>query len=159
MDINTYEIINPQKDTTSTKKLQRAFKKVILKRRIENQAMNSNNDGKYNNFENSNCKNITITSNSSTKRIFRCPKCNYVTDRKNNLKRHISTMHDNCDKVLECCGIVFPNKSSLREHVSLRHKEGYICGECGRNFCRKALLKRHVTVHSGQKDYVCSICK
>ena len=92
------------------------------------------------------------------KRTFHCGQCPYVTDRKNNLKRHITTMHDSCSKVLECCHIVFQNKAALREHVGQHHRHGYLCEECGRNFCRKALLKRHVTVHSGQKDHVCDVC-
>ena len=92
------------------------------------------------------------------KRTFRCGQCPYITDRKNNLKRHITTMHESCLKVLECCHIVFANKAALREHVGQHHRNGYLCEECGRNFCRKALLKRHVTVHSGQKDHVCDVC-
>ena len=92
------------------------------------------------------------------KKLFGCPQCRYITDRKNNLKRHIATMHQECDKTLECCGVVFKNKASLRDHVLIFHSNGYMCRFCGRNFCRKALLKRHLTVHSGQKDYICSLC-
>lgn len=92
------------------------------------------------------------------KKLFGCPQCRYMTDRKNNLKRHISTMHQDCDKALECCGVLFKNKASLRDHVLIFHSNGYMCRFCGRNFCRKALLKRHLTVHSGQKDYICSQC-
>ena len=92
------------------------------------------------------------------KKLFGCPQCRYITDRKNNLKRHIATMHQECDKVLECCGVVFKNKASLRDHVLIFHSNGYMCRFCGRNFCRKALLKRHLTVHSGQKDYICTLC-
>lgn len=92
------------------------------------------------------------------KKLFGCPQCRYITDRKNNLKRHIATMHQECDKALECCGVVFKNKASLRDHVLIFHSNGYMCRFCGRNFCRKALLKRHLTVHSGQKDYMCSQC-
>ena len=92
------------------------------------------------------------------KKLFGCPQCRYITDRKNNLKRHVATMHQECDKVLECCGVVFKNKASLRDHVLIFHSNGYMCRYCGRNFCRKALLKRHLTVHSGQKDYVCTVC-
>ena len=92
------------------------------------------------------------------KKLFGCPQCRYITDRKNNLKRHVATMHQECDKVLECCGIAFKNKASLRDHVLIFHSNGYMCRFCGRNFCRKALLKRHLTVHSGQKDYICSLC-
>ena len=49
-------------------------------------------------------------------------------------------------------------QASLRDHVLSCHRNGYDCRICGRNFCRKALLKRHITVHSGQKDYICSVC-
>ncbi|XP_013382312.1 zinc finger protein 335 [Lingula anatina] len=92
------------------------------------------------------------------KKLFQCPHCKYVTDRKNNLKRHVATMHDICTKLLECCDQIFPNKASLRDHVVRCHRDGYECRLCGRNFCRKALLKRHITVHSGKKDFVCSFC-
>ena len=92
------------------------------------------------------------------KKVYRCQHCKYTTDRKNNLKRHVVTMHEMCTKTLECCDVVFKNKASLRDHVLSCHKNGYDCRICGRNFCRKALLKRHITVHSGQKDYICSVC-
>jgi len=95
---------------------------------------------------------------AGSKRLFSCPQCRYLTDRKNNLKRHVSTMHHESDKQLECCTIVFKSKASLRDHVLIFHGSGYQCRHCGRNFCRKALLKRHLTVHSGQKDYVCARC-
>ena len=94
----------------------------------------------------------------SGKKEYHCQYCRYTTDRKNNLKRHVITMHENSPKILECCGIFFTNKASLRDHVIQCHKHGYDCRICGRNFCRKALLKRHVTVHSGQKDFTCALC-
>ncbi|XP_062599224.1 zinc finger Y-chromosomal protein 2-like [Saccostrea cucullata] len=87
-----------------------------------------------------------------------CPHCKYSTDRKNNLKRHIVTMHQDSSKILECCDVVFKSKALLREHVLLNHRSGYICKICRRNFCRKALLRRHLSVHNGQKDFRCSLC-
>ena len=60
-----------------------------------------------------------------TKKMFRCSDCRYMTDRKNNLKRHMATMHGDCEKVLECCDIIFKSKASLREHVLLFHQAGY----------------------------------
>ena len=92
------------------------------------------------------------------KKYFRCPQCRYYTDRKNNLKRHIGTMHQDCGKVLECCEIMFRSKAALRDHIMLFHRTGYRCKHCGRNFCRKALLKRHLAVHGGQKEYYCDTC-
>ena len=44
------------------------------------------------------------------KRLFSCSECRYSTDRKNNLKRHVTTMHTMTSKVLDCCGLKFTNK-------------------------------------------------
>lgn len=92
------------------------------------------------------------------RKLFPCPQCRYTTDRRNNLKRHMLTMHQTCSKLLECCGILFNTKASLREHSMIFHYHGYTCFYCGRRFCRKALLKRHLSVHNGQKDFVCTVC-
>ena len=99
-----------------------------------------------------------LVCNTFRGKLFPCPHCRYVTDRRNNLKRHISTMHQTCEKTLECCGVSFSTKASLREHIMIFHHNGYSCPYCGRRFCRKALLKRHLSVHSGQKDYTCPSC-
>ena len=99
-----------------------------------------------------------LVCNTFRGKLFPCPHCRYVTDRRNNLKRHISTMHQACEKQLECCGVSFSTKASLREHIMIFHHNGYSCPYCGRRFCRKALLKRHLSVHSGQKDYTCPNC-
>lgn len=92
------------------------------------------------------------------KRIFGCRRCSYVTDRKNNLKRHVMAMHQKCERMLECCGLAFDSKAALRDHVMAHHDNGYACLFCRRNFCRKALLKRHLAVHDGRKDYACADC-
>ncbi|XP_061170827.1 histone-lysine N-methyltransferase MECOM-like [Saccostrea echinata] len=92
------------------------------------------------------------------RKLFPCPQCRYTTDRRNNLKRHLLTMHQQSSKVLECCGIVFGTKASLREHSMIFHSHGYVCLYCGRRFCRKALLKRHLSVHNGKKDFRCHLC-
>lgn len=92
------------------------------------------------------------------KRIFGCRRCNYVTDRKNNLKRHVMAMHQRCGRMLECCDLAFDSKAALRDHVISYHDSGYSCLYCQRSFCRKALLKRHLAVHDGRKDYACADC-
>ncbi|XP_070538671.1 zinc finger protein 92-like [Ptychodera flava] len=93
-----------------------------------------------------------------TRRTYRCSDCGYETNRRNNLKRHISTMHEVCEKKLECCTKEFGSKAELRKHIQSKHRHGYNCTMCGKNFCRKALLKRHLTVHSGQKEFSCELC-
>lgn len=88
-----------------------------------------------------------VGHHQSKKRVFQCPHCRYITDRKNNLKRHVTTMHSDCGRTLECCEMRFHSKASLRDHVYLFHRAGYRCRFCSRNFVRKALLKRHLAVH------------
>ena len=100
----------------------------------------------------------SVLQGAEARKTFQCSQCRYVTDRKNNLKRHVVTMHHRTSRVLECCGALFHSKASLRDHVSLYHRGGYRCQVCSRNFCRKALLRRHLTVHSGQKDFTCHLC-
>ena len=67
-------------------------------------------------------------------------------------------MHQVSSKILECCDVIFKSKALLREHVLLNHRSGYSCRICKRNFCRKALLRRHLSVHNGQKDFRCAYC-
>lgn len=92
------------------------------------------------------------------KRLFSCALCPYRTDRRNNLKRHTSTMHEQSSAVLECCGSRFANKAALRHHTVAFHRHGYVCNICGRVFCRRALLRRHHAVHSGFKEFTCQLC-
>ncbi|XP_013793499.1 gastrula zinc finger protein XlCGF7.1-like [Limulus polyphemus] len=87
-----------------------------------------------------------------------CVFCNYETNRKNNLKRHCSSMREHSSKILECCGEHFLNKAALRSHTKTLHKEGYICNLCTRSFCRRALLRRHMSVHNGLKEFYCELC-
>ena len=93
-----------------------------------------------------------------TRRRLSCPQCSYTTNRLNNLKRHVQTMHEILSKPIDCCEQLFTSKAHFRAHVNIEHRCGYHCDICRRTFCRKALLRRHQSIHSGQKAFVCSIC-
>ncbi|KAA0202792.1 hypothetical protein HAZT_HAZT011210 [Hyalella azteca] len=58
---------------------------------------------------------------STSNKTFKCTRCKYETDRKNNLKRHITTMHDPAPSTLDCCGTRFATKGDLREHTKAAH--------------------------------------
>ena len=96
--------------------------------------------------------------NGKIRRRLSCPECPYTTNRLNNLKRHIQTMHEILSEPIECCEQFFTSKAHFRAHVNAEHRCGYHCDTCRRTFCRKALLRRHQSIHSGQKAFVCPIC-
>ena len=109
------------------------------------------------NFNSSLNSDIPITSEyilTDGKKCFQCPQCRYATDRKNNLKRHLGTMHRDCGRLLRCCDLVFNSKAAMREHIFSVHKSGYRCQRCGKSFCRKALLKRHEAGHEDCLGFV-----
>ena len=93
---------------------------------------------------------------------FRCSyhKCAYVTNRRNNLKRHVATMHERLNKPHQCCGLPFIRKADLRIHNKECHEKGYDCTwlGCSKHFMRKALLDRHMATHTGERTYFCSVC-
>jgi uncharacterized Zn-finger protein len=101
---------------------------------------------------------ISSQSNSKIRRRLSCSQCSYTTNRLNNLKRHIQTMHEILSEPIDCCDQFFVSKAHFRAHVNTEHRCGYHCDTCQRTFCRKALLKRHQSIHSGQKAFVCPIC-
>ena len=73
------------------------------------------------------------------KKVHLCSLCDYVTNRRSNLSRHLETMHEEGGeerREWECCDLRFSTKSHLKNHRKVCHAKGYQCTACLRLFCR-----------------------
>ena len=113
------------------------------------------------------------TCKSQEKRPHDCSFCDSSFSRKNNLRRHITMVHER--KKLE---VILQEKSLLKgsnfnkieylvdfqaledKHGPFKRDNGYIlCSYCSNRFERPARLKEHiVAVHEGKKPHSCSVC-
>ena len=93
---------------------------------------------------------------------FQCDKCNSFFKSKQNLKRHIASVHEE-KKSFKCdiCDYSCSQKGDLNKHVASVHegKKPFQCNICSVNFALNAKLKEHIaSVHEGKKPFQCSIC-
>ena len=72
------------------------------------------------------------------KKCFHCPNCRYSTDRKNNLKRHLGTMH----RDHYVAGVMELDQSSY--HVSVQRRASFQSRGENCDFNRRSLNKRQV---------------
>lgn len=59
--------------------------------------------------------------------------------------------------ICEYCDKYFTLKSQFKIHMH-SHTKPFVCHQCSRSFSRRADLKRHWRVHSGEKPYKCNAC-
>ncbi|XP_059353291.1 zinc finger protein 33A-like [Daphnia carinata] len=92
------------------------------------------------------------------KASFACLLCTYSSDWRSNLRMHAERVHKATIGVLECCGITYPDKKALRQHIAATHTWRFVCKVCGCSFTQPTSLRRHVTKQSCFKKFICSIC-
>ena len=91
----------------------------------------------------------------------KCPHCEKLFSRNNNMKRHIIKRHqNNKDKCLHC-NEKFLKKIEREKHITEKHKDlrtKYPCEICNKEYVRENLLKEHKkTKHEDEKPK-CKIC-
>ena len=77
------------------------------------------------------------------------------------LQRHKEAIHEKLKFECEKCGKSFCQKSTMKRHIKIVH-EGFVpykCKECDNTFTKKQYLNDHVLmVHRGINPYVCDFC-
>lgn len=104
---------------------------------------------------------------------YNCPveSCQKSFARADHYKQHINNVHKGeiVDGVMrkptfeqkcEICSKMFYHSGNLRKHMTLHSGERpFSCDECGRTFALSQHLKSHLKlIHSDEKNFQCSIC-
>ena len=94
------------------------------------------------------------------RKAFQCENCDYSSDDKSKLVRHVSSVHKGkkpylCDK----CDNKFSEISDLKRHISSVHEEKkpYKCDRCESRFGHVSHLYRHKSSVHGGIRYKCVI--
>ncbi|XP_070534559.1 zinc finger protein 37-like [Ptychodera flava] len=94
-------------------------------------------------------------------KTFECSMCDMKFFRNIDLTKHLTVHTTEKQYVCEMCGAQFKRIHSLTKHQQ-RHMgivlRPYKCGDCGKAFDTTAHLKRHVSIHSGDKPHECPEC-
>ena len=95
-------------------------------------------------------------------RSFKCNVCFANFTKKNNLTRHMTSVHAG-KKPFRCdiCDYSCSQKGDLNKHVASVHEEKkpFKCDICDYSCFQKGDMKRHiVSVHEGKKPFKCDIC-
>lgn len=92
---------------------------------------------------------------------FKCTFCteiywSYIKLREHILLNHTSTALHTCDQ----CDKVYPTKKKLDYHVKRVHETmpAIKCPHCGRFFSERSNFNRHLTIHTGERKFVCELC-
>ncbi|XP_022127183.2 zinc finger protein 2 homolog isoform X1 [Pieris rapae] len=95
---------------------------------------------------------------------YKCNDCDEKFMVKRNLEDHINFEHLKIIKyVCDVCSKVFKTHRCLTRHVKSVHEKirppkNKICDYCGRGFSSTAVLKNHITTHTGERPHKCPYC-
>ena len=95
---------------------------------------------------------------SEAKKDFECEICckKFPTNYKLNRHNSVITRKEYTCK-WEQCGMEFSKKHLLKKHMYI-HLGTFQCKECGKHFKWNSELKLHLRIHSGEKPFYCEDC-
>jgi uncharacterized C2H2 Zn-finger protein len=93
--------------------------------------------------------------NGEMPRDKQCDKCDYMTNDKRNLTRHMETMHLGLKKAqCDICGKQFSEKKKMKSHVETQHlglKKAQ-CPQCGFRAASNHQISRHIREGDNDKS-------
>ena len=94
---------------------------------------------------------VHIRKHQDKEKNLLCTQCDYRTNVKWYLERHMATHSDARPHVCSECGRAFKDPSSLRKHSKLHTGvREHECGVCGKAFYERRDLKVHMKTHTGE---------
>lgn len=87
-----------------------------------------------------------------------CPECGKVCTSIQTLRNHRRS-HDEKQHSCEICHLKIRLKSVLKRHMLIHTQQrDHKCEYCGKAFYAKTVLTLHLRSHTGERPYVCHVC-
>lgn len=101
---------------------------------------------------------------SDSSETFACPQCDFTSNDKKVLSRHLRITHYNTE-TLNCkeCDFTTSYKKSMTSHQLSKHSkkafDRFSCNICNKRFAYENSLERHKRVHTNERPFSCDSCQ
>eukprot|EP00092_Neocalanus_flemingeri_P023006 GFUD01024938.1.p1 GENE.GFUD01024938.1~~GFUD01024938.1.p1 ORF type:complete len:481 (-),score=71.76 GFUD01024938.1:85-1527(-) len=94
---------------------------------------------------------------------YSCDMCGKMFTTRHTKKQHMLTHESSLNLICHICSKSFVNKLRLYKHLNTTHadnkdKVNYQCDQCEKGFTTIQKFKRHITSHTGVRDFSCTTC-
>lgn len=92
---------------------------------------------------------------------FACPNCEQRFVTKNDMQKHINSIHLKIRKYCcQRCPATFSNSEGLKRHFRSLHEfaRDFQCQYCEKAYTKKDALRKHEMTHTGEKPHKCPEC-